>query len=220
MSQSTYRAQLRAAVRGLWAGVLDSAQFSDSMFSAIRRFLTQAWHEGAAKCGLQPGDLTPEELIALEQVIVAEFGYVPGFAAAIIEGDKASGGSVGPLLARAELWANRYAEVAIQAELMACKDQKMIWRLGAVKTEHCSDCLRLDGKVKRASVWEKAGLHPKAYKLQCGPGRACKCTLTKTTLPITPGPLPRIAESAVLLLSKSMEATRLKTIFDFQIAKV
>ncbi len=197
MSQSAYRAQLRAAVRGLWSGVIDASQFSEVFYSAIRRYLTQAWRAGAAKCGIAPADLTPEESVALENVIGTEFGYVADFTNDILARDKASGTKIASHLFRADQWAERWPEVLSQAEVMACKDAKMIWRLGASKV-HCDDCLRLNGKVKRASTWAVAGLHPKAYKLQCGPGRHCRCSLTRTSLPLTPGPLPVITESAIL----------------------
>lgn len=189
-----YLAHLRSSVRGLWTGALDTAQFSDAMFSGIRRFLTLAWLEGSMRCGIGEADLSPEELVKREQVIVAEFGYVAGFADAINAGSKAVGGGLAPLFARAELWANRYPEVATMAELMACRDQKKQWRMNPRK-EHCGDCKKLHGKVKRASVWEAAGVHPNAYELECGPGRKCGCALEDTNDPITPGPLPKLANA-------------------------
>lgn len=189
--RDTYAAQIRAAVRGLWAGAIDIGQFSDSMFSAIRRYLTMAWHEGAAKCDVLPADLTPEEKMALETVIVAEFGYVAGFAADILGGNKVSGGEIAPFLTRVEQWGNRYTEVVGQAQMQACADEKFEWVRNRRK-KSCDSCVRLDGKVKRASVWAAAGIHPKCDKLDCGGGRNCGCQQVKTNKPVTPGPLPRI----------------------------
>ena len=59
-------------------------------------------------------------------------------------------------------------------------------------THNCSTCLRLDGKVKRASEWEAANLHPQSppnEKLLCR-GWRCACVLEPTTEPLSRGPLP------------------------------
>ena len=69
-----------------------------------------------------------------------------------------------------ELWVNRYRDVRNQAKVLACKDEKFVWRLGATEN-HCSTCPRLDGKVKRGSQWEKSGIRPQNppnTELECG----------------------------------------------------
>ena len=192
--RALYAASLRAAVRGLWSGVISPAQFSDSMFIAIRKHLAMAWEEGAARCGVLLSDYSPEEVAALRAVIQAEYGYVAPFGVDIGAGSQANGGKLAPFIARTELWANRYTEVVGQAEMMACGDEKFEWLLGRVKTEHCADCKRLHGKVKRASTWAKANIHPQSHALECN-GYHCKCRFEKTDKPVTPGPLPRLANA-------------------------
>lgn len=192
--RALYAASIRAPVRGLWSGVLNPAQFSDSMFRSIRKYLTLGWEAGAARCGMLPADLSPEELVALRAVIQAEYAYVAPFGVDIVAGNQKSGGKLAPFIARTELWANRYTEVVGQAEMLACGDEKFEWQLGRVLTVHCSDCKRLNGKVKRASVWAKANIHPKSHALECN-GYNCKCHFEKTTKPTTPGPLPRLANA-------------------------
>jgi hypothetical protein len=94
------------------------------------------------------------------------------------------------LLARAEVWANRWSEVRAQAQLLACGDRKLRWDLGP-REEHCVSCSFLNGRVYRASTWEANGVYPQARGdvLACH-GYRCGCAFTVTTEQITPGPFP------------------------------
>lgn len=185
-----YRRGIRASVRGYWTGSLDYNQFFDAMVSIIRRGVTVAWHEGAKECGISPSELTPEEKMALQQAIAHETNYISDFAAVIEAGSKAEGGNMGPLMVKAELWINRYRAISNQAKIPACGDKKLLWRLGATE-KHCVDCNRLDGKIKRASQWQRANIETQSPDLSCG-GWRCKCALTVTDEPLSKGPLPRL----------------------------
>ena len=187
---SNYHNAIRSAVRGLWVGALDYDQFFQAMESAIRLGIPQAWHEGARECGVMPSELTPEERLVMQSAIWDEYNYIGNFALAIEASSKALGGKLGPLMNRAELWINRYKDIVNRAKTMACKNQKLMWVLG--KTEvHCSSCLKLNGKIKRGSQWERAGIRPQHPDLECG-GWRCDCSLVPTVAPMSKGPLPGI----------------------------
>jgi len=188
-----YQSAVASAIRALWAGAIDAGQFSDLMLAAIRRYLTAAWEAGAADVGVGPDEITEDERAELERLIIAEFGYVAKLAADILAGNRDSGGELAPLTARAAGWATRYTEVVNTARTLAGADQRLEWRMGKRK-EHCPDCRRLHGTVKRASTWAKArerGLYPQSRALSCH-GYKCGCGLSPTNKRITPGPLPRI----------------------------
>lgn len=188
-----YGRGIRAATRALWAGAIDLDQFIDQMFSAIRRGITRAWHEGAAECGIQPDELTAEERAELERVITGELLYVLGFGIAIEDNSKQAGGKLGGLLARADTWINRYPDAVNRAKLMACADKKLKWTIDPAK-ENCATCLKLNGKVKRASYWQRVGVQPQSppnEKLDCK-GWKCGCSLQPTSDPVSRGPLPNL----------------------------
>ena len=187
--ESDYARGIRAVVRALWIGVSDYFDAWDMMYTTIRRGITLAWHEGAAEVGIAPDELSPAETQALEQMIVGQLNYVDGFLSAILEGSRARKGKLGPQLKRAKMWANRYADARNRAKTMAGGDQKLIWTLGP--TEHCTTCLKLSGKIKRASQWRDANIRPQMSSLACG-GYNCQCSLVPTTEPMSKGPLPRI----------------------------
>jgi len=187
-----YRRSIRAAVRGLWSGVLTFFDFWDSMSLAINRGLAGAWAAGMADCGVSSDEMTPDESAALLRRIVYEHQWIDGFANAIEQGSKANGGKLTPLYSRAEIWIGRWEGVRTEARVMACADKKLKWTLGP--TEHCASCMKLAGKVKRASFWNDSGILPRIHGapyLDCQ-GFRCQCELLPTDEPLSKGPLPRL----------------------------
>ena len=191
--REAFAQNVRAAVRALWTGAWDADQFTAQMYRALDEGYTRAWLEGAGDYGIKNyDDLTPPELAALAQAVDDTASYAPGFAEAIQAGNKANKGKLAPLLKRAELWIARYDELANLGRVMAGGNTPQRWTLGVA--EHCSSCLKLSGKVKRASYWLEKGILPRvpgAEYLECR-GFLCQCSLEPTTEPISKGQLPRV----------------------------
>jgi hypothetical protein len=163
------------------------------MGRAIERGLTSAWYEGAAQCGVLPEELTIDEIKLLNFRISQQMNYLNRFAKAVEAGSKENGGKLTPLMQRAQLWVNRYNDVVGEAQLSACKDQKLRWDLGATE-KHCRTCYALNGKVKRASFWKKLGVRPQNAPnslIECG-GWKCDCKFTVTDEPMTRGVMPAL----------------------------
>lgn len=200
MPISTYRRNLRAAVRGLWSGSVSGDQFNGVIKADIDRNLTKAWDEGAKECGVKPDEYTDKEHLALAEAILKEQGFVDGLQADVEANSKANKGKLTPLFTRLELWVNRYNDIKNQAKAMVCKDAKLEWIYG--DTIHCSTCLSLHGKVKRASQWLASGIQPQNppnKNLECG-GWRCQCTLQTTDKPISKGPLPRFRGKKMMIM--------------------
>ncbi len=188
LTLADFRRSIRAAVRSLWKSIITRSEFVRVMRITLNRGFEQAWREGAKSVGILPGERTVEEKIAKLRIQIISQTAIPGFARFIFENQR----GISPLsksLRRAELWINRYNEVKNLAIQMSAADQKLIWQVGP--TEHCVDCVRLNGKVKRASQWLAAGIKPQDSRLNCG-GFRCKCTTTKTDKPLSKGPLPKL----------------------------
>ena len=187
-----YRRNLRGITRALWNGAMSFDQAFADFDDNVRIGLRNAWHYGARQCGIQPADLTPEELTAMRQVIAQEESRVFPFLDWAHLNNKASGGKFGPIKARADMWALRWDDVASRARLMACADKALEWVQGPT-SDKCPTCTRMNGKVKRASQWQRNGVHPRAPKnrtIQCE-GWQCLCELVPTDKPLSRGPLPR-----------------------------
>ena len=76
-------------------------------------------------------------------------------------------------LARAKQYATSLGKVRSQIQLKRAGDTLMRWDY-AEESQHCTDCLGLNGQVKPASEWLKLGLYPKSPLLECSQG--CNCT--------------------------------------------
>jgi len=188
-----YGRALRAAARAAWLGVFDEYQFFEAMDAAFRFYLTRAFHDGAKECGIMPNELSPEERMALDGAVIGERDHALAFYDYIVKivGTKDAGGKWATVAARVETWAIRYRDVLNLARLLTCADKKLKWVLG-MTTEHCSSCLKLAGKVKRASYWHENGIRPQNPPnplLECG-GYGCLCELLPTDEPMSRGPLP------------------------------
>jgi hypothetical protein len=191
MSILQFQAGIRASVRALWLGSIDRGTFIVIMTDTIARELWNAWVEGMDVCGMTPGDMEPDERRRIDLEISDQQGFVFGFADDIIAANKGSGGDLQKFLSRSDMWVNRYDGIRNLAQTMVCGNEKLEWIQGATE-QGCDSCSSLDGIVKRASYWERMGVHPRNapnYKLICE-GWLCDCSLEPTSKPCTPGPLP------------------------------
>jgi len=194
-SVSDYETSIRGPVRGLWNGQIDIYDFSSMLASAVRRGLRQAAEEGARENGILPGELTESELSVLDGIINEEITYVDQFGDAVEANSKANDGRLESFEWRIALWVNRYNEVKTMFQTITGGDKKYIWHMYA--HEHCESCKKLNGKVKRASEWQRNNVYPRhRTKLACMVSAhgvsVCKCELEETDEPCTPGPLPAL----------------------------
>jgi len=188
--EDAFGRSIRAAARILWKDPYDFVGFVDALQPAIVQWYEQAWREGAKACGVLPEDRTPEEVQKLTEFISVAQNSIFPLAQFIATNAQPNGGKWGDIQARLNIWINRYEEVKSTAQQMSCGDQKLMWVYG--DTEHCEDCLRLNGRVYRASIWEKYNLRPRMQTLSCH-GYNCQCRFVVTTDPVTPGRPPALA---------------------------
>jgi hypothetical protein len=192
MSKEQFRNSLRAAVRGLWLGALSSYEFPDAFGAALDKYLKQAFDTGMARYDISPEDYTDEDIEAFQQLLNRQYESLPGFRDWIVSNSKPFEGKLDTVLARVEIWANRYDEAMDLGRMRAGGDERLLWKINPVK-EHCETCRALDGWVKRASYWEQLRIewqiYPKSEKLQCH-GYRCGCTLQPTRRPLSKGKPP------------------------------
>jgi len=180
-----FQRTIHSAFYGLWSGAINKPDFITMMESIIDTSLRRAWREGMSEAGLNWEDRSQEEELALSQMIVEQWGYVPGVADYILENSKEAGGLLRNLSYRESLWGNRYQEAYNKALQMARNDPKMEWILGLTES-HCQDCLKYSGKVKRASYWRKIQAAPQSPLLECK-GINCDCHFEVTDKPLSRG---------------------------------
>lgn len=188
MSLDSYRRKLRKAARAFWAEAIDYWDFQIAMQFAIQDELFKGWMSGARECGIsQYNEILPDEDRIFQDFKQNQLAFMPRFALFMIQ-TKESGGKIGTVYRRLELWANRYNEIRNLARQIVCKDKKMAWVLGPTE-QHCPDCSRYSGRVYRASIWQRNGIKPQDNDLSCC-GYNCLCQLKPTDRPVTPGKPP------------------------------
>lgn len=184
-----YGKYIKNATRNYWNGNFSRTDFMDVMTDNITLGLRKAFKEGMSSMGISMDEVKPEETDLLNEWISNELNYLDGYADFIQKNNKESGRKFSFFNNRIRLWSGRYPDVVIRARLLAKNDPKLKWEMSPEK-EHCESCLKLNGKVKRASYWNKMGLRPKSLLLDCSIG--CGCDLVQTTEPLTRGRLPKI----------------------------
>jgi len=194
----TYRQSIRRLTRGLWTGDLSKFDFVDGMVTAISNQFDKAWTEGAKLVGVEPDERTDDEQEKLNFAINQEISYLPGFADAIVEGSQANGGSLQPLLDRAELWAQAYTGIVTLAQVSSGADLKLRWMYGDT-IDHCPDCSQYQGKIFRKSEWNEVGAMPQSKELACG-GWQCDCYFEVTSDRKTRGKPPALIGHKILYL--------------------
>ena len=61
-AKERYSRLLRKIVRSFWRGSIDRGQFWDAMADAIRAGFDKAWEWGARAVGIEPGELTRDQV--------------------------------------------------------------------------------------------------------------------------------------------------------------
>lgn len=179
-----YQQAVHSTIYGMWNGALDYNSFVSMLQDTIDIGLRRAWREGMMAVGLNWEDRTMEEEIALSNMIIEQWGYVPGLADWLSDNNKESGKLFRDTLYREQMWVNAYQQAYNLALQMAQNDPKLEWILG--DTEHCRTCSKYSGKVKRASYWQKIGASPQSPDLECK-GVRCDCRLEISKKPLSRG---------------------------------
>lgn len=181
-TEAYYARVLSKGVRDLYNNRTTEDELLDTMIRLLDEQMRRAWNEGMRENDLDPEqDMTLEWELILQDIINNEFDHVGSFISDVVAARDA-GEPISPLLARADLWAGRYADVVNRAKLeTADKEEKLEWKLGATE-EHCDTCAALNGLVAYASEWQMSGFHPQQPDnplLACH-GWRCDCSLEPT----------------------------------------
>lgn len=77
---------------------------------------------------------------------------------------------------RLALWLLALSGVFAVSQLSGGEDDDLVgWQYGP--TDHCEDCVRLNGQVHTRKAWRESGWHPRAFHLACH-GYWCQCRWT------------------------------------------
>lgn len=154
---------------------LDRRGFGITMRSLLKRYGEQAYKDGLANGGVFVDTLDPEDNAKFLSTYATQAGFIPGLAASVYESKAVTPANAD---ARAQMWTKSLQEFLDDGTLSANANGMFKWQYGL--TEHCKDCLRLNGQVHRFKSWKTHGWMPKSNRLTCK-GFRCQCQLIRTT---------------------------------------
>ena len=168
----------------LESGALEQDDFSQTMKEVIAIAILLAFLRASKK--------TEAQLTERELKIIAENVQVGQDAADNMADEIAAGRYTvtdekpkpPSIMARAILWGAAILGIQAVGQLFRDDDPFWEWRVGP--TEHCSDCLRLNGQVHRGSEWLSSGWSPQSPSLECH-GYRCQCSLAPSYGPSSGG---------------------------------
>jgi HK97 family phage portal protein len=156
------------------SGTLTQSAFEGLMKRLIRSLGEQAYLDGLSDGGVDGSDLGEEGRKEVDDLIVQQDGYAAALATQLYS----AGISDAQFDRKPEMWVNKTLTPFYQAGLAAADANALFeWKYG--DTEHCEDCLRLNGQRHRMKDWVREGWLPQSNgtKTLACQGYNCKCSL-------------------------------------------
>lgn len=175
-------------LNGARSGDIDRRRFSTLVRGEIKRFIRLAFLDGLRDGGIEDAETDAEDEETIAGLIDAQSAFVTDLGDVLFKGEGISDEAA---TQRPAMWFNKSIYPAYTEGLMsAAANGYFEWVYG--DTEHCSDCLALNGQVHRMRDYQKSGWLPKAGKLKCN-GFNCACALVPRPGGKASGRFPRAA---------------------------
>lgn len=173
------------------AGNLTRARFVLLMNARNELTIDRVYLQGLTDGGVSGGGvdvLTEDDLSWIDQHKRETRQFVQGVANQIYADERVTPDETE---GRAGMWWRMSIDPAYGHAVRSAAGNAAFERVIGATEEHCRDCRRINGQVRRASFWEKIGIWNASPKTECG-GFNCKCQNTPTNKPITRGRFPNI----------------------------
>jgi hypothetical protein len=165
---------LEDLIAGARAKDITRNAFSRRLRALIGTAARKAYLDGLNDGGVQTDVLDDAEQLRFVQMLGEQSGYVTDFARTLYD----TGLSDAQAAQKPAMWFNKTIEPFYDEGVLSADRNGMYeWVYG--DTEHCKDCLRLNGQVHRYKDWLAKGWQPASSRLFCK-GFNCRCRLVKT----------------------------------------
>lgn len=193
--EEDYERQLRRVCRAYLDENVGAGIWYETMVDTVVKYVGKAFDLGAKDAGVEADELTDAERVSREFCVAEQVNFIPSLQTFLDTPTRAGEQiSLTALLTRLDLWVNTFGRVREMAKMLCGRDGKYLWVHNAPQGKACcEDCLRMNGRVYRSSVWRAAGVYPGSPSLACR-GFECHCSLEATNDRGTPGPVPELAD--------------------------
>jgi hypothetical protein len=178
-----FTGRLDALMSQALLGAFSRSQFVLQMNALLADYGERAYIDGLKQGGAS-GQLSANDTKRIASEYNKQSAYVPNLSTELY------GGKIQDTRNRATMWGKSLQQFYNDGLLASESDnnpfpllpiplppKRYKWRYGL--TEHCTDCLRLNGQVHTLRAWQESGWMPRASKLKCK-GYHCKCELVET----------------------------------------
>lgn len=178
VTQGAFLQDLRTLVKAAVerAETVGRYSFGIRMREMLKRYGLAAYKDGMAQGGVFVDDLDPEDEADYRRVVVDQSGYISSFSDDLYVKKAVTMNNIDQ---RVNMWGKSLQAFVDSGQVAANANGMFEWQYGM--TEHCPDCLRLNGQIHRMKSWYASGWLPRASTLSCK-GFNCKCQLVKTSL--------------------------------------
>lgn len=171
-----YERQFRGLVDNALAGNVSEDRFTDLLANLVFATLLALFLRGSR---IGEGDLTKEEWNEVFDAGEPHFQAIASITNDIYGGRYASNAAAA--YTRIGGWLNTAKSFFFRGVAHRRDDPMLRW-VYSVFTDHCADCVRLDGQAHRASEWRAAGWLPRDWRLECH-GIHCMCAFEQVDAP-------------------------------------
>lgn len=149
-------------------------QFRSKLAALLNKYGKMAFMDGLTDGGIDEPELDQEDKDTIAGMLADQSQYVSGITDVLFKGDGVSDAAAE---FKPAMWFNKSINPMYQAGLVSAdKNGLYEWVYG--DTEHCQDCLKLNGQRHRLKEYDQRGWLPQSDKLDCK-GFNCKCKLVK-----------------------------------------
>jgi len=190
---ANYEFILQKIANDFWSGKITQTVFVLKMFRFVRKGFEGAFELGMKSIGILPDEILIADRLQFQNWLTDELLYVMPLSNYILNNQQKNFGKWSLIKNRMKLWGKRYLDILNKSRTLGGFDIKLQWNLGATE-KSCKSCLKLNGKVKRASYWAENNIYPQNPpndKLECG-GWNCDCELLPTDKKLTSGRMPNL----------------------------
>jgi 2'-5' RNA ligase len=180
--ESTVEDVVGAAV----AGRIDRRKFGNALRNAIEVGIRKAYLDGLEDGGVTGAELSDDDMDWLNRWMDKQRQFVINLTNAIYKDDRVTPGEVD---GKAIMWWNGSVAPAYAQALVSAASNASFERVLGNTEEHCRDCKRIAGQVRRASFWKRIGIWGASGKTECG-GWQCECKNVPTDRPLSRGRFP------------------------------
>lgn len=170
-----YRDQFMQLAEKANSGEIARDRFQEALAALVAAAILAFFRRGSRT---RYTDLRPEELEAIQAQTERHLLSISGLTDDLYTGRYV--GNVEGIAGRLDMWMNMAVGIYSLGQTYRRDEPYYAWRYGP--TEHCVDCLRLNGQVHTASAWRASGWVPRSYGLTCK-GLYCQCSYVESIGP-------------------------------------